>query len=154
MKPLDVTDHAILATLSRDGRKSVSAIAQDLHLSRANTYNRLARLRSSGVLKGYTALIDDRAAGLTTSAYVFLTLQQDDWEAVRRGLADEPAVRHLALVGGEYDAILLVRTRTVEELRWVVFERIQPLRGVQSTQTVLIFDDHAQHLHLMPGDRS
>ena len=147
-RPLDDTDHAILTALSRDGRQSVTAIAEQLHLSRANTYDRIARLRASGVLQGYTAVIDPRAAGLETAAYVFVTLKQDDWEVLRRALAEEPAVRHLALVGGQYDAVLLVRTRTVEELRRVIFERIQSLNCVQATQTALIFDDHAQHVHL------
>ena len=147
-RPLDAVDHRILAALSADARKSVTSIAQELHLSRANAYERIARLREAGVLRGYTAVIDPRAAGLATAAYVFLTLKQDDWEVLRSALAGEPAVRHLSLVGGQYDAVLLVRTRTVEELRRVIFERIQSLNCVQATQTALIFDDHAQHVHL------
>ena len=147
---LDAVDHALLAALSRDARMSVSSIAQQLHLSRANAYERIARLRAAGVLKGYTAVIDPRAAGLETAAYVFVTLKQDDWTVLRSALADDPAVRHLALVGGQYDAVLLVRTRTVEDLRRVIFERIQSLQCVQSTQTALIFDDHAQHIHSDP----
>lgn len=148
-RALDATDHRILTALSKDARQSVSSIAGELHLSRANTYDRIARLRSSGVLQGYTAVIDPRAAGLETAAYVFVTLKQDDWEVLRRALAEEPAVRHLALVGGQYDAVLMVRTRTVEELRRVIFERIQSLNCVQATQTALIFDDHAQQVY--PG---
>lgn len=146
-RALDVVDHQLLNELSIDARQSVTSVAQKLHLSRANTYERIARLREAGVLTGYTAVIDPRAAGLATAAYVFLTLKQDDWEVLRQGLADEPAVRHLALVGGQYDAVLLVRTSTVEELRRVIFERIQSLACVQSSQTALIFDDHAEHVH-------
>lgn len=149
-RALDATDHALLVELSRDARMSVSSIAERLHLSRANAYERISRLRSSGVLKGYTAVIDPRAAGMETAAYVFVTLKQDDWTVLRSALAEDSAIRHVALVGGQYDAILLVRTRTVEELRRVIFERIQSLQCVQSTQTALIFDDHAQHVHAVP----
>lgn len=151
MRDLDATDHAILTALSRDARKSVTSIAQELHISRASAYERIADLRSAGVLQGYTAVIDPRAAGLETAAYVFVTLKQDDWEVLRRALAEDPAVRHLALVGGQYDAVLLVRTQTVEGLRRVIFERIQSLQCVQSTQTALIFDDHFQHVHTGPS---
>ncbi|MGO1549058.1 MAG: Lrp/AsnC family transcriptional regulator [Nesterenkonia sp.] len=149
---VDAMDQAILTALSRDARQSVTSIAEQLHLSRANAYDRIARLRSSGVLKGYTAVIDPRAAGLETAAYVFVTLKQDDWEVLRRALAEDPAVRHLALVGGQYDAVLLVRTSSVEELRRVIFERIQSLNCVQATQTALIFDDHTQQIHMSPDD--
>ncbi|WP_344717301.1 Lrp/AsnC family transcriptional regulator [Nesterenkonia halobia] len=151
-RPPDVLDHRILEMLSLDARASVTRIAEELHLSRANAYERIARLRRSGVLRGYTAVIDPRAAGLATAAYVFLTLKQDDWGVLREALADEPAVRHLALVGGQYDAVLLVRTRTVDELRAVIFERIQSLSCVQSSQTALIFDDHAEHRHAVPEE--
>ena len=151
-RAVDATDQAILTALSKDARQSVTSIAEQLHLSRASTYDRIARLRSSGVLKGYTAVIDPRAAGLETAAYVFVTLKQDDWGVLRQALAEEPAVRHLALVGGQYDAVLLVRTSTVEELRRVIFERIQSLNCVQATQTALIFDDHSQQIHTIPDD--
>lgn len=147
---LDAADHRILEALSRDARQSVTALAQSLHLSRAATYERISRLRAAGVLQGFTAVIDRRRAGQATAAYVFLTLKQDDWEVLRSGLADEPAVQHLALVGGQYDAVLLVRTSSVEELRRVIFERIQSLGCVESTQTALIFDDHAEHRYAVP----
>lgn len=148
---LDAADHRILEALSRDARQSVTALAQSLHLSRAATYERISRLRTAGVLQGFTAVIDRRRAGQATAAYVFLTLKQDDWEVLRSGLADEPAVQHLTLVGGQYDAVLLVRTSSVEELRRVIFERIQSLSCVESTQTALIFDDHAEHRYAVPG---
>lgn len=150
-RPLDDVDHRILALLSRDARTSVSKVAEQLHLSRASTYERIGRLRSAGVIRGWTAVIDPRSVGLETAAYVFLTLKQDDWEELRAALAEVPEVRHLALVGGQYDAVLLVRTPTVDELRRLIFERIQALDSVQSTQTALIFDDHTEHRHWVPS---
>ena len=50
-------------------------------------------------------------------------------------------VDHAALVSGEYDIVLLVRTRDVGTLRELVLERLQDMPEVLSTQTVLIFDD-------------
>jgi DNA-binding Lrp family transcriptional regulator len=50
-------------------------------------------------------------------------------------------VEHAALVSGEYDLVLLVRTRDVGTLRDLVLTRLQDMPEVLSTQTVLIFDD-------------
>ena len=52
-----------------------------------------------------------------------------------------PQVQHIALVGGTFDVMLLVRARGTAELRDVIFDRIQPMPEVVDTQTFLIFED-------------
>ncbi|HSY15897.1 MAG TPA: Lrp/AsnC ligand binding domain-containing protein, partial [Jatrophihabitantaceae bacterium] len=46
-----------------------------------------------------------------------------------------------ALVSGDYDIALLVRTRDTATLRDFVLTELQDLPEVLSTQTVLIFDE-------------
>ncbi|GAB6902583.1 Lrp/AsnC family transcriptional regulator [Kineosporia succinea] len=139
---LDEVDRRILAALHEDGRLSVRTLAEKVHVSRANAYARIERLRSLGVIRGFTAEIDYSAAGYA-SAYVTLTLHQEQWRDVRRQLRELPGVAHIALVGGEYDVLLLVRARDNEQLRSVVLERIQAIEGVVSTRTLLVFEEPA-----------
>jgi len=47
----------------------------------------------------------------------------------------------MALVGGEFDVILLVRTRDNADLRRLVLDEIQGIPGVVSTRTLLIFEE-------------
>jgi DNA-binding Lrp family transcriptional regulator len=47
----------------------------------------------------------------------------------------------VALVGGDFDILLLVRTPDNSTLRDVVLERLQALEGVRSTRTWLIFEE-------------
>ena len=60
---------------------------------------------------------------------------------LEEALAEVPAVEHVALLGGQFDVILLVRAVDSQELRDIVFEHIQPLPYVIETQTHLIFED-------------
>src|SRR5687768_7080630 len=83
---LDEIDRQIVAALSRDGRLSIRALADQIHISRANAYARVERLTGSGVITGFTATVDPLKLGLATSAYVTLSLRQSSWRALREQL--------------------------------------------------------------------
>jgi DNA-binding Lrp family transcriptional regulator len=138
---LDAVDHTVLSLLTRDGRMSVAALAEAAHISRSHAYQRVDRLRAQGVITGFTARVDPVAAGLASSAYVTLKLRQHSWKRLRSTLLDIPEVHHVALVGGAFDVILLVRAADNEELRRVVFEVLQPMEEIVDTQTHLVFED-------------
>lgn len=138
---LDDTDRRILRELRRDGRLSVRALADRVSISRANAYSRLERLREARVLTGFTAVIDPVRAGLATAAYVTLDVRQRSWRDLTEHLHRIPHVEHMALLGGEFDVILLVRARDNDELRHVVLDRLQAIPGVLATRTFLIFED-------------
>jgi DNA-binding Lrp family transcriptional regulator len=137
----DDLDRQIVAALREDGRMSMRALAARLHISRANVYARVQRLEKTGVITGYSATIDPRKCGYGLSAYVFLKIAQQSWQRVGSKVLSIPAVDHAALVSGEHDIMLLVRTRDAAELRDLVLTELQAMPEVGATQTVLIFDE-------------
>ncbi|MDO5618234.1 Lrp/AsnC family transcriptional regulator [Kocuria sp.] len=138
---LDDVDRRLLDELTRDGRQSITTLAGRVHISRAQAYERVGRLRETGVLRGFTTTTDAVRAGLGTSAYLTVKLKQNAWRELEQALDAVPAVEHVALVGGQFDVIVLVRARDSQELRDVVFEHIQPLPYVLETQTHLVFEE-------------
>ncbi|MGI8881861.1 MAG: Lrp/AsnC family transcriptional regulator [Jatrophihabitans sp.] len=138
---LDDTDRELVELLRADGRASVRSLAEALHISRATAYARLDRLRSSGVVTGFSAQVHPERYGYGISAYVYLKISQHSWKAVRRRVQAIEEVWHAALVSGENDLILLVRTRDAASLRDLVLNELQTMTDVQSTQTVLILDE-------------
>jgi DNA-binding Lrp family transcriptional regulator len=141
MAPLDDLDRQLVAALQGDGRMSMRALAAELHISRANAYNRVERLHRDGVIVGYAARIDPHRFGYGLSAYIYLKITQHSWKAVRARVLAIPEVEHGALVSGENDIVLLVRTRDATGLRDLVLSQLQSMPEVQATQTVLIFDE-------------
>jgi DNA-binding Lrp family transcriptional regulator len=141
-RTLDDVDRRILGELTHDGRISIRTLAERVHVSRANAYARVDRLVAEGVITRYAAQIDPERAGLGTSAYVLLTIQQNAWREVASALSALPYVDHFALVGGDFDVLALVRAPNNAALRHVVLERIQDVPGVRGTRTWLIFDEH------------
>src|ERR1700712_2161036 len=138
---LDDTDRTIVAELREDGRLSMRALAEKLHISRATAYTRVERLVSEGVITGYTASIDPERYGYGISAYVYLKISQHSWKTVRRQVLQIPEVWHGALVSGENDLVLLVRTQDAASMRELVLNTFQTMPDVLATQTVLILDE-------------
>src|ERR1700685_3731668 len=111
MAAMDDTDRQIIEALRADGRMSMRALADLVHISRANAYARVSRLEREGVITGYAALIDPVRAGYALSAYVYLDIAQRSWKTVRGQLLSMPEIDHVALVSGEHDLPLRVRAR-------------------------------------------
>ncbi|MBV9845564.1 MAG: Lrp/AsnC family transcriptional regulator [Kutzneria sp.] len=138
---LDDVDRAILSELHADGRVSIRLLAERVHISRTNAYARLDRLLSEQVITGFTAEVSPHRAGLGTSAYVLLTIEQNSWRQVAAALRRIRYIEHLAMVGGDFDVLALVRAPDNAALRDVVLEQIQSVSGVRGTRTWLVFDE-------------
>ena len=139
---MDATDHQILDVLRVDARVSMRELAEQVGVSRASAYARVARLRETGVIRGFTVDVDPAALGLGLPAYVHVRIRQNSWKAFREKAWSLPEAVHVALVAGDFDSVLLVRTRDAAHLRELVLERIQSLPEVLGTQTVLVFEEH------------
>ena len=110
-------------------------MAENVHISRAHAYTRIARLTGDGAPSRFTAVVDPIKAGLKSSAYVTLKLKQNSWRELRDQLGAIPEVHHIALAGGGFDVILLVRAVDNIDLRRVIFDQLQSMPGVLDTQT-------------------
>ena len=140
-RALDGTDRRILRELVGDARTSIRALAERLHISRANAYARVDRLVADGVITGFSARIAHERAGLGTSAYVSLSIEQNSWREVSAHLRQVPYVEHLSMLGADFDVLVLVRAPDNAALREVVLERIQGVPGVKATRTWLVFEE-------------
>jgi Lrp/AsnC family transcriptional regulator, leucine-responsive regulatory protein len=100
---------------------------------------RIDRLRASGVLKGFTAIVDQAALGSGTEALVELffapgvTLDQ-----VARTLRRRPEVVEAWSVTGEPDAIARVRTRDNADLERLIRDLQEDGRVVRTRSQVVL----------------
>ena len=141
VRPLDGPDRLILRELIRDARTSIRSLAERVHISRANAYARVDRLVADGVITGFSARIAHERAGLGTSAYVSLSIEQNSWREVSARLVRLPYVEHVSMLGADFDVLVLVRAPDNAALRDLVLDRIQAIPGVQTTRTWLVFDE-------------
>jgi len=69
---MDAIDQRIIASLAADARATYAEIGAEVSLSAPAVKRRVDRLRSGGVIKGFTAVIEPAAVGWTTEAFVEL----------------------------------------------------------------------------------
>ena len=138
---LDDVDRRIVAALRADARLSVRALAEQVRVSRAAAHARVQRLERDGVLTGYAARVEPARLGLSVTAFVNVRIAQHAWQDVRQQIATVPEVWHAALVSGDHDLVLLVRTADAGALRDLVLHTLQAIPGVRATQTVLVLDE-------------
>ena len=141
VRPLDGPDRQILSELIRDARMSIRSLAERIHISRASAYARVNRLVADGVITGFSARIAHERAGLGTSAYVSLSIEQNSWREVSAHLGAMPYVEHIWMLGADFDALVLVRAPDNAALRELVIDGIQSIPSVRTTRTWLIFDE-------------
>ena len=135
---LDQTDHAIIAALTADARASFAEIGQVVSLSAPAVKRRVDRLRSAGVIKGFTAVIDPAAVGGTTEAFVELfctgrTTPAQLAAAARR----HPAVIGAYTISGEADALVHLRAADIPHLEQAL-ERLRSENFITSTRSMIV----------------
>lgn len=146
--PLDEIDRRILEELVRDGRVAVNELAKRAGVSRATAYARFDRLQRSGVVSGFTAVVDPDALGYTITAMILVNVEQGDWSQVREQLVLLPGFEYLAVTSGGFDFLVLVRVGDIASLRDVVLHRLHRIPAVKSTQTVFVLDEERKLLGL------
>ena len=67
---MEETDRQILALLARDGRMSFTDLGKATGLSTSAVHQRVKRLESRGLIKGYAASVDYDQMGLPLTAFV------------------------------------------------------------------------------------
>ncbi len=106
-----------------DGRRTYDDIARHVALSAPAVKRRVDRLRASGALVGFTAVLDHSALGDHTEALIELFFSPGtQLDAVADTLSEHDEVLEAWSVTGEADAIARVRTRDNADLERLIRE--------------------------------
>jgi Lrp/AsnC family transcriptional regulator, leucine-responsive regulatory protein len=120
---LDAIDHNIVALLVENARRSYDDIGQRVSLSAPAVKRRVDRLRASGALRGFTAIVDHAVMGDQTEALVELFYAPGTLlDSVADTLRGHPEVVEAWSVTGEADAIARVRTRDNADLERLIMD--------------------------------
>jgi Lrp/AsnC family transcriptional regulator, leucine-responsive regulatory protein len=130
---LDAMDRKLLGLLAEDATRSYADLGRMLNLSPPAVHERVKKLKSDGVIKGISAVIDGVAIGRPLLAFVHVDTQS--WAVVRQLLALEqlPAVEEIHTVTGETAILLKVRTRDTRDLE-ALLAQIHAIEACEGTR--------------------
>ena len=106
---LDRADLKLLELLQRDGRTTVQALSEAIHLSARATLNRVRKLEAQGIIEGYRALISRAALGGQIFVFAEIALKDQRQSSVQRfekRMATAPEVVACYIISGRYDYLV------------------------------------------------
>ena len=141
MDRLDGIDEQILAELAQHARATFAEIGERVNLSAPAVKRRVDRMLDSGVIRGFTTVIDRSAVGWNTEAYVQVYCQgRISPDELRRAWIDIPEVVSAATATGTADAILRVLAHDMRHLEDAL-ERIRTSADVDRTESIVVTAD-------------
>ncbi|WP_416369265.1 Lrp/AsnC family transcriptional regulator [Tritonibacter mobilis] len=129
---------------------SLVQLSERVGLSATPVKRRLRQLEDSGLIEGYVARIDRKAAGFGITAFVSVELEKQDAEAVasfQRKVAQFEEVVTGSLMTGAQDFLLEVVVESLEEFETFLqtkLMRVEGLRAVRSRFALRKFIDRAR----------
>jgi Lrp/AsnC family transcriptional regulator, leucine-responsive regulatory protein len=140
----DDLDAAILAFLERDGRATNYEVGEAVGLSASAASRRIQALESSGAIRGYRALVDDRLLGKNMTVYIRVSLERQSAAVLG---AFETAVRRCKgivschLMAGHYDYMLVARVAGIDDYGRLHQNELSRLPGVTRLETSFALRD-------------
>ncbi|AJD39962.1 Lrp/AsnC family transcriptional regulator [Rhizobium sp. SEMIA 4085] len=142
-KIADETDRRILKELTADARITNNELAERVGLSASACLRRLRRLEETGVIKGYTALVDPTAEGWTMTAIAAVRLSrqhEDEIEMFETAVRSWDEVLECHLVTGSRDYVLKVMSAGLDQYERFIKEKIARLKCVDTIETSFVMN--------------
>jgi len=140
---MDALDEQIIGILRLDGRASFSRIGREVGLSTNAVAARVRRLESSGVIRGYQAILASDVPEAGIEAFIDVRLHPDrDSEEFLAWAAETRQITDAVHVTGPYDYLLHVHAASVGALDRLL-RSLKKDAGAAQTQTRLALRDRA-----------
>jgi Lrp/AsnC family transcriptional regulator, leucine-responsive regulatory protein len=142
---LDATDHHIIELLSQNARRTMADIGEKVSLSASAVTRRIERLERSGVIAGYTLVVDHRKAGRPIQAFTEVRFAGTaDLNEIKETAIQLPEVQAVFTTAGDPDALVWLQVPDVERLGQVI-EKLRRRGRVTGTKTLIVLDTWSRH---------
>ncbi|GAB1836321.1 winged helix-turn-helix transcriptional regulator [Achromobacter xylosoxidans] len=155
MRDLDRIDLKILDILQREGRISVTELAERVTLSATPCSDRIKRMEREGVISGYHARVNPAALGKNLLVFLEIKLSAksgDVFDKVKKELLYVPEVMECHLVSGDFDYLVKARLTEMNEYRRLLGEILKRLPASAESRSYVVMEEIKETLFL-PVDR-
>ena len=141
MEKIDDLDRQILNIITKNARIPFKDIAEDCEVSRAAIHQRVQRLIDTGVIVGSGYHVNPKTLGYQTCTYIGIKLEKGSMYAtVVPELEKIPEVVECHFTTGPYTMMVKLYAKDNEDLMDLLNGKIQRIKGVMSTETLISLD--------------
>lgn len=137
-RTLDEIDRRLLRALQQDGRLTATELAEKVGLTTSPCLRRLRMLENAGIIRGYTALVDQLKVGLPVSVFVSIKLDRQSEDAMQRFEAAVrrcPEVLECYLMTGPRDYLLRVVASDLADYERFVKSTLTRIEGIANIES-------------------
>jgi Lrp/AsnC family transcriptional regulator, leucine-responsive regulatory protein len=140
---VDALDNQIIYELARDGRQTNADLALRIGLSASACLRRVRTLEETGVISGYTAVINPEMVDRGTMIVIRGSFDKADRatiESFRAAVRKRPEVMFCALMLSSPDLIMHIRVKDVPEFEKLYLDHLSVLPGVTRLESQLVIE--------------
>ena len=136
---MDYLDKDILRSLIKNSRITLSQMSKEIDAPDATISNRLKKLEND-VIKRYTVILDWEKIGLDITTIIIIQTESEKHESVKEELSKLEEVSEVYSVSGEYDILIKVWVRDIEELNQLMNTKIRSVDGVEDLTEMIVME--------------
>lgn len=132
----------LLSILYNDSRITYRKLSKKINISPVACYNRVKKLRESGIITGYTIKVDAMKLGYPIKALIEVKARQGLSSMVAKKIFSLKHVARIYEITGERDAIIEAYFRDIRELNEFLKNIRDMSEEILDTVTYIVLDEH------------
>ncbi len=136
---IDDIDYKIIQVLCEDARTSLRKISERIGVSLGAVSNRVKKLEQSGVIQGYSVLLNPEKIGWELNVVIGLRIQKGRLIEIQEKIAKDNRIYGAYDVTGDFDSMILARAKDREDLD-KLSKNVLSIEGVERSVTHLVLN--------------
>ena len=144
MEQLDQTDLQILRTLQDNAKLTTKELAEAVHLTPTPVFERLKRLEREGFIRRYVAVLDAERLGQGLMVFCNVKLRHMNRDIAAdfvNRILEIPEVTECYNTSGNYDYLLKVRARDMQQYREFVLNKLGTIDSLGSLESTFVMGE-------------
>lgn len=141
---MDAIDKKLLQLLQHDTKKTTKELSLKLNLSVTAVYERIKKLEREGIIAKYVVLLDKEKVGKNFVVFCHLKLIQHAKEFLTKFESEVVQLKEVLEchhVSGDYDYILKIAVKNMEEYREFLVTKLTTLEHIGSTHSTFMISE-------------
>lgn len=135
---IDQLDLQIIEEMLNNADTPYAELGKKLFVSGGTIHVRIKKLEEYGIVNGKKLKVNLKQLGFDITAFVGIFLEKSSmYDMVAKELEKIPQIIRLNYTTGNYSMYIEIVCRDIDELRWVLHNNIQKIKGIERTETLI-----------------
>src|SRR4029453_2208251 len=143
----------IIQEMMSNAEISYADLGKKLFVSGGTIHVRIKKLEEAGIVKGTKLNVDIKQLGYDVIAFIGIFLEKSSlYDTVAKELKKIPEIVRLNYTTGNYSMFAEVICKDIQQLRFVLHDELQKIKGIERTETFISLDESFIRNVVVTGD--